>query len=145
MTKLSCVVFAIAVAGCASEDQSPEEATEEQGITVNAGVLFSDGNWFGTSFAVPSGPFGTWSCGNLPPSFDNIASSLTMRPNCGIELFLDPDQGNQVLTIYHSDLNLLPIGVDNAASSFCGYCTPHCAAGKHYCGPDVGCTAQLCE
>jgi len=143
MQKLSCVVLAAALAGCAAEAPAENEAADEIMLPF-AGTLYSDGNWFGTSLGVQAGLFGTWNEVVLDASFDNIASSLKVRAGCGVELWANPDFTG-ANTSYNGDVNLFPIGLDNAISSYRAYCTPKCPTGKHYCGPDAGCVTGLCE
>ena len=143
MTKLSLLI-AISVVGCATDERPPVETSEEQGLLRNAGTLYSDGNGLGSSLGVAANSLGTWTDANLPASFDNIASSLSVQPPCTIELWTGPDQTGTSIE-YTAYVNLFPIGIDNAVSSYRAACVPRCATGKRYCGPDVGCVVGLCQ
>lgn len=145
MSKLTCLLLATTFAGCAAGPADPAESEAADEITLpNAGVLYSDGNWFGSSLPVQGGLFGTWNEVTLDASFDNIASSLTVRAGCGVEVHVNPDfTGGSAF--YTSSIALFPIGLDNAISSYRAYCTPKCPVGKHYCGPDAGCVTGFCE
>ena len=144
MYKLSMVLIAVAITGC-TDQRLPDESSDEQGLlTVTAGTLYSDGNFFGTSFTIGASVRGIDTDGDLPADFDDVASSITVRPLCTIELFTGPGQTGSS-ELFASDTNILPISLDNQVSSYRASCVPHCPLGTHWCGPDQGCTRNLCQ
>jgi len=142
--KSSILLFVLAVAGCAAESSPDESAVEADVLSTPAGTLWSDGGFGGSAFAITAPRNGAEIEGNLPADFDNIASSLTVRAKCTIELFTGPDSSGLSSGGYVGNVNQLPPGIDNEVSSYRAFCIPTCTTGKHWCGPDQGCTTQLC-
>lgn len=145
---LACAAATAALAGCAAGGGSAaddgDDATAEAGLfTTTAGTLFTDGNFVGDSFAIQVPTNGFEIQDDLPASFNDVASSLTVRSLCHVTLYVDAGAGGANVS-YSANVNILPIGIDNAVSSYSAYCVPKCGTGKHWCGPDQGCTTQLC-
>jgi hypothetical protein len=144
MSRVSMVLFMVAISACADQ-RPPDESADEQGLlSVTAGTLFSEGNFLGSSFTIMASSSGLNTDGNLPAGFDNIASSISVEPACTITLFTGPDQTGSSRA-FNGATNLLPIGMDNAVSSYRADCVPSCPRGTRWCGPDQGCTRFLCE
>src|SRR5262245_41328528 len=133
MSKLSMVWIVFASVGCATDDARSNEVTDPLITSVTAGTLYDQGNQGLPSFTVTASSSGLWTDANLPPSFDNIASSLSVNPNCGVQVFVDANQGGSSELYEAGNTTLLvpifPIGIDNQVSSYRAYCRPQCRTG----------------
>ena len=107
-------------------------ASATEAVITPCATLYADARWMGASLAVAA------TAANLPASFNDVTSSVTVKRGCTLILYADANWSGMAVTFNASSATVPPAFNDQASSYDCS-CPVTCAPGYHYCGDPQGC------